>query len=145
MLFRPSGSGESIGSPLCMQFLTMIRFWASQYEGHPSGEVNVVYYLTVYGALLLIGTIVYSGAYLVFLFGSIAASRKIHERLMSSILAANLRFLDQTPVGRIISRFTLDIRAVDGPVSSMLADFSQCITTCIFHVLMSFQPSSRLP
>ena len=104
----------------------MIRYWASQYEHHSSASVNVLYYLAVYGFLLLVGVVVYSGAYTIFLFGSISASRQIHERLMSSILAATLRFLDQTPVGRIISRFTLDIRAVDGPISSMLADFSQC-------------------
>jgi ABC-type multidrug transport system fused ATPase/permease subunit len=121
-----------------LPLLTRIRFWASQYEGHSSNEVNVLYYLAVYGALLLVGTFVYSGGYTVFLFGSISASRQIHERLISSVLAANLRFLDQTPVGRIISRFTLDIRAVDGPISSMLADFSECIAANIFQVLTSF-------
>jgi hypothetical protein len=46
--------------------------------------------------------------------------------------------LDQTPVGRIISRFTLDIRAVDGPISSMLADFSECTAANIFQILTSF-------
>ncbi|KIM25975.1 hypothetical protein M408DRAFT_330768, partial [Serendipita vermifera MAFF 305830] len=100
-----------------------LGFWASQYESHQGAEVNVMYYLAVYGALLLAGIIVYTGGYTVFLFGSISASRQIHEKLITSILGTTLRWLDITPVGRIISRFTLDIRAVDGPVSSMLADF----------------------
>lgn len=33
--------------------------------------------------------------------------------LVSSVLGAPLRFLDITPIGRLIARFTQDIRAVD--------------------------------
>lgn len=110
----------------------MVRYWASQYESHRAADVNVVYYLAVYGILLLIGIIVYTGGYTIFLFGSISASRQIHEKLITSILGTTLRWLDVTPVGRIISRFTLDIRAVDGPVSGMLSDFRQSYSST-FH------------
>lgn len=67
--------------------------------------------------------LVYSISFTVFLFGSIRASRKIHDKLVTSILGTTFRWLDQTPVGRIISRFTLDMRAVDGPVQQYLADW----------------------
>ncbi|PVG02126.1 hypothetical protein CPB86DRAFT_772767 [Serendipita vermifera] len=106
-----------------------LGFWASQYEHHPSSEVNVLYYLGVYGGLLMIGTIVYTTGYTVYVFGSLSASRKIHDRLVTAILGTTLRWLDLTPVGRIISRFTMDIRAVDGPVSGMLADFIEITIT----------------
>lgn len=85
----------------------------------------MVYYLTVYGVLLLIGMVVYSTGYTVYLFGAISAARKIHDRLMTAILGTTFRWLDVTPVGRIISRFTQDIRAVDGPVAGLLADWGR--------------------
>ncbi|KAG8799885.1 hypothetical protein FRC16_004195 [Serendipita sp. 398] len=108
-----------------------LGYWASQYEHHPSNEINVLYYLMVYGGLLFIGMIVYSSAFTVYLFGSLSASRKIHDRLVSAILGTTFRWLDTTPVGRIISRFTLDIRAVDGPISGMLADFAELTITML--------------
>lgn len=68
----------------------------------------------------------YSIAYgLYFVYGSIRASRKIHDQLASAILGTTLRWLDLTPVGRIISRFTLDMRAVDSSVAGNLADFRE--------------------
>ncbi|CAG7846211.1 ATP-binding cassette transporter abc4 Short=ABC transporter abc4; AltName: Full=ATP-energized glutathione S-conjugate pump abc4; AltName: Full=Glutathione S-conjugate-transporting ATPase abc4 [Serendipita indica DSM 11827] len=105
--------------------------WASQYETHPTSEVNVFYYLLVYGGLLLIGMIVYSTAFTVYLFGALRASRKIHDQLITSIFAATLRWLDTTPVGRIISRFTVDIRAIDGQISGMLSDWLEITITML--------------
>lgn len=66
---------------------------------------------------------VYCGAYAVYIYGSIRASRDIHNKLSDSVLGTTLRWLDMTPVGRVISRFTMDIRAVDGPIASYLSDF----------------------
>lgn len=40
--------------------------------------------------------------------------------LVNSVLSTTLRFLDKTPVGRIVARFTRDIRAVDGPLADNL-------------------------
>ncbi len=66
---------------------------------------------------------VYCTAYAVYIYGSIRASRSIHNQLSDSVLGTTLRWLDMTPVGRVISRFTMDIRAVDGPIASYLSDF----------------------
>ena len=67
--------------------------------------------------------LVYCEAYTVYIYGSIRASRSIHNKLSDSVLGTTLRWLDLTPVGRVISRFTMDIRAVDGPIASYLSDF----------------------
>ncbi|KAG8830089.1 hypothetical protein FRC17_005452 [Serendipita sp. 399] len=124
-----------------------LGFWASQYEHHSSKEVNVLYYLMVYGILLLVGMIVYSSAFTVYLFGSLSASRKIHDRLVSTILGTTFRWLDTTPVGRIISRFTLDIRAVDGPISGMLADFAELTITMLVKLaaVIYMTPAFAIP
>lgn len=36
------------------------------------------------------------------------------------MLSTTLRFLDKTPIGRIVARFTRDVRAVDGPLADDL-------------------------
>lgn len=48
---------------------------------------------------------------------SLMASRNLHEKLAARIMGTTLRFLDKTPVGRIIQRFTKDIGSVDSLLS----------------------------
>lgn len=45
------------------------------------------------------------------------AARAMHERLTQSIMGTTLRFLDKTPVGRIVQRFTKDIGSIDNSLS----------------------------
>lgn len=79
-------------------------------------EVNSTYYLAVY-AILGLGFMVITFINEGFLFaGSLAASRRIHERLIQKITHAKFRFFDQTPLGQLMNRFSKDIEAVDQEV-----------------------------
>lgn len=51
---------------------------------HPS-------YLLVYAVLLIVAGITYSSAYLVYVYGSMRASRIIHKVLLESVLGTTLR------------------------------------------------------
>ncbi|KAH8120523.1 hypothetical protein DFH11DRAFT_1560461 [Phellopilus nigrolimitatus] len=97
-----------------------LGYWASQYDTHPAAEVSVPYNLAVFSLILLSGVITYLVGYIVYVRGSIKASRVIHKSLIEAITGTTLRWLDSTPSGRIIARCTQDIRAVDGPVSQAL-------------------------
>ncbi|KAF7978858.1 hypothetical protein HWV62_44329 [Athelia sp. TMB] len=101
--------------------------WASRYDLPGSPTVNVPYYLLVYTLLLLIACVLYTFSAIVFIFGSLRASRAIHKALIESVLGTTLRWLDQTPTSRVIARCTQDVRAVDGPIAqgfNYLADLS---------------------
>ncbi|OCH87310.1 P-loop containing nucleoside triphosphate hydrolase protein [Obba rivulosa] len=100
-----------------------LGYWAQQYEDHDPNEVKVAFYLDIYSALLLFVVTVYGLAYVVFIYGSLRASRKIHRDLVTSILGTTLRWLDKTPVSRIIARCTQDIDSVDSAISSLLSNF----------------------
>lgn len=50
----------------------------------------------------------------VWVFRSVRASRIIHAQLLQSVFSATFRWLDITPVGRIVARCTQDIASVDG-------------------------------
>lgn len=47
----------------------------------------------------------------VYMFGGLRASRTIHRRLISSVLGTTLRWLDSTPVARVIARCTQDMQS----------------------------------
>ncbi|KAL5534538.1 hypothetical protein ACEPAG_1001 [Sanghuangporus baumii] len=97
-----------------------LGYWAAQYEKHDPSEVSVPYHLTVFSCILMFGVIMYFVGYIVYILGSIKASRTIHRRLIEAITGTTLRWLDSTPSGRIIARCTQDINQVDGPVSQNL-------------------------
>ncbi|KAF9270593.1 P-loop containing nucleoside triphosphate hydrolase protein [Marasmius fiardii PR-910] len=99
-----------------------LGYWASQYEHHDSSEVSVSQCLTNYlsGALFLSNVVAYGIGSSTFIFGAIRASRIVHERLVQSVLGTTLRWLDTTPVSRIIARCTQDIRVVDGPIVTVI-------------------------
>ncbi|KAI9436510.1 hypothetical protein BJY52DRAFT_1230473 [Lactarius psammicola] len=89
-------------------------YWAEQYDIYPPEQVNVTFYLTVYGLILLAVIISYSTGYAVYVFGTVRASKSIHRNLIEFVLGTTLRLLDTTSISRVITRVTQDIRALLG-------------------------------
>jgi ATP-binding cassette, subfamily C (CFTR/MRP), member 1 len=58
--------------------------------------------------------------------GTLEAARFTHNYLLTKILHAPMAFFDQTPIGRIINRFSKDIEAVDSDLPATLRAFSAC-------------------
>lgn len=71
----------------------------------------------------------------------------MHAALTKSILHTTLRFLDRTPVGRILQRFTQDIRSVDGALSQRLNNVIQLTATLgqKMIVIVIFTPAFLVP
>ncbi|KAF8966510.1 multidrug resistance-associated ABC transporter [Flammula alnicola] len=124
-----------------------LGYWGSQYESHPPSEVNVSYYLTQYSVIVFLMIIIYTASYLFFIFGSMRASRTVNSLLIESVLGSTLRWLDETPTARMITRCTQDIRAVDGPIPqgfSALTEISMSVITKI-GVIIIFTPPFFAP
>ncbi|KAG8908974.1 hypothetical protein FRB99_000077 [Tulasnella sp. 403] len=111
-----------------------LGYWARQYNNSPASEVPASLYLTGYGFLVILGMAFYNTEAVVFLFGSIKASRRVHAMLMDAILGTTLRWLDSTPIGRIVARFTQDIRTID---STIAAQF-QGVVEMVVSILLRF-------
>ncbi|KAJ7630594.1 P-loop containing nucleoside triphosphate hydrolase protein [Roridomyces roridus] len=131
------GLGASEGSQAVQTWF--LGYWASKYdEVDNPADVDVFRYLGIYSSLLFAAMTIYAISYIFYTFGAFRASKTIHKQLVSSILGTTLRWLDTTPVSRIIARCTVDIRTIDGPISqglwallemtvSMLVKFSAVI------------------
>ncbi|KAJ3570086.1 hypothetical protein NPX13_g5852 [Xylaria arbuscula] len=99
-------------------------------------EVNVDYYL---GILALIGI---SGAVLALIrdlwlfYGSLTASWKLHNRLMTAVARAKFKFFDVTPLGQLMNRFSKDLEAVDQEVAGVAIGVMTCAMGIVITVVL---------
>ena len=104
-------------------------------------DSNLSFYLGVYLGISIVicmlGTVRYFFVYL----GSIRASKRLFERLTYAVLRAPLRWLDITPVGRILNRFTADFAAIDSKLGNdlgfMLYELVQLVGIVIAGLFVS--------
>jgi len=99
----------------------LIRHFIHQYVTRASDtsfeteaiDHELSFYLGIYVGLsifvCILGTLRYFFVYL----GAIKASKRLFDNLTYAVLRAPLRWLDITPVGRILNRFTADFAAID--------------------------------
>ncbi|KAF6747838.1 multidrug resistance-associated ABC transporter [Ephemerocybe angulata] len=124
-----------------------LGYWSSQYSKYPTSEVPVVRYLWMYTGL----TFIVVAAFLLrdtwFIRGRIRASKTLHKMLLESILGTTLRWLDETPVSRIITRMTMDIGSVDGPLMQTVANVQRLFLALIVSLVSAvlFVPLFTLP
>ncbi|KAL4876553.1 P-loop containing nucleoside triphosphate hydrolase protein [Aspergillus karnatakaensis] len=87
----------------------------------PSGvsgiDDRLIYYGSVYLAISIGSWLLGMVRTLIILNGSIQASKVMFEQFATSILRSPLRFLDTTPVGQILNRFTSDFGTLDSDLA----------------------------
>lgn len=122
--------------------------WAAAYEhANQPSDVSVTYWLGLYMVWVLIGIGSIGVSAMVYYLGAMRASRVIHALLVDKIFGAYMRFLDTTPVGRIISRFTKDMKAIDGPFTDVaIGVFDITLSLIIkFITIVIFVPIFSIP
>ncbi|RDW23890.1 P-loop containing nucleoside triphosphate hydrolase protein [Yarrowia lipolytica] len=79
-------------------------------------------------------------------FGSLRASRVLHEKMLKAVIRAPMSFFESTPLGRLTSRFSQDIGKIDWMMTWIIVSFSnsliQSFSTLCVIVLTS--PSTLL-
>ena len=65
----------------------------------------------------------------------IVAGTSLHNKLLARVLSATMTFMDQTPTGRILNRFSRDTSMLDTMVMSMVDNFATVSGWCMFSVL----------
>jgi len=99
-------------------------------------------YLTVYGLIAAgVGVVTYCSSISFWLCG-LTAARKLHLKLFHSIVAARMRFFDETPHGRILQRFQKDTDVLDNLVPQTLSTVAQFVIqlSCILLIMSYVQP-----
>lgn len=78
----------------------------------PAAQTQIVWesiYLTTTVVEMI--TVLLGG--LILTYWTVRAGRKLHDRLLSSVLRAPISFFDATPMGRLLTRFAKDTQLVD--------------------------------
>ncbi|KAF8857585.1 hypothetical protein BDZ45DRAFT_803222 [Acephala macrosclerotiorum] len=90
-----------------------LKQWAEK-NGEEGRNPNVGKYIGVYFAFGIGGaSLVVVQTLILWIFCSIEASRKLHERMAFAIFRSPMSFFETTPAGRILNRFSSDIYRVD--------------------------------
>ncbi|BFZ62919.1 hypothetical protein YB2330_004031 [Saitoella coloradoensis] len=120
-----------------------LRLWSSSYKGKTAAmlvkramgsmssqqfafhtfkgateEHSVEYYLGVYVAIAVVSILMGLVRFAITFYGSIQASRVMYRRLLHTVLYAPMRWLDTTPVGRVLNRFSKDFETIDSKVAN---------------------------
>ena len=99
-------------------------------------EVDIVYYLSVLALIGLGGAVAALTRDLWIFFGSLTASWKLHNRLISTVSGARFKFFDVTPLGQIMNRFSKDLEAVDQEVAPIAIGVMSCALGIVVTVVL---------
>ncbi len=101
-------------SALIRQFVYQYRVQASNTSFETEAiDHELSFYLGIYVGLSIVICIFGTLRYFLVYLGAIRASKRLFDKLTHAVLRAPLRWLDITPVGRILNRFTADFAAID--------------------------------
>jgi ATP-binding cassette subfamily C (CFTR/MRP) protein 1 len=90
-----------------------LNHW-SEVNGEEGGNHNTGMFIGIYFALGVgSAALVVVQTLILWIFCSIEASRKLHERMAIAIFRSPMSFFETTPAGRILNRFSSDIYRVD--------------------------------
>ncbi|XP_046653460.1 multidrug resistance-associated protein 1-like isoform X4 [Daphnia pulicaria] len=92
-------------------------------------------YLGVYGALGL-GQSLFSFSEVLLYYALARASRVLHEACLKGVLHAPMTFFETVPIGRIMSRFSQDMNAIDSRIPAVLVDWLYCLLEVISTILV---------
>ncbi|ROW08944.1 hypothetical protein VMCG_02716 [Cytospora schulzeri] len=99
-------------------------------------DVNVTYYLVILALIGLVGAVCALGRDLWIFLGSLTASWRLHNRLMSAVTTAQFKFFDVTPLGQIMNRFSKDLEGIDQEVAPVAIGVMTCALGIIVTVVL---------
>jgi ABC-type multidrug transport system fused ATPase/permease subunit len=95
--------------------------WLKVWSGaSPEDARDPTFYIGVYTAITLSGLVITTSRWFALYRGSIHASIILYERLLETVLFANLRFHDTVSRGRLLNRFGKDFEGIDSSLSDNL-------------------------
>ncbi|KAK0203733.1 multidrug resistance-associated ABC transporter [Desarmillaria ectypa] len=93
-----------------------LKYW-SHAVLEADGSKGPVYYITMYAIITAFGLIITTLRWFVLYKGSIHASVVLYQRLLETVLFANIRFHDTVSRGRLLNRFGKDFEGIDSSLS----------------------------
>ncbi|KAF7294499.1 hypothetical protein MKEN_01442500 [Mycena kentingensis (nom. inval.)] len=120
-----------------------LRAWG-EHNSETGDNSGMFKYLMIYGAFSLGGTLVGGAARVVmWVLCSLRSSQKLHESMLSSLMAAPLSFFELTPTGRTLNLFSRDLYVVDQLLTRYIENVVRTSLVCLSILVVigvSFPP-----
>ena len=124
-------------STFCQLFTNVwLSFWTEVRFGQPDG-----FYIAIYVVITCLSLVFLILQFLCYIHLTNLASRNLNIASVKRLLAAPMSYLDTTPIGRILNRFTKDTDALDNEIVEQvrLVSFSSAniigtIILCIIYL-----------
>ncbi|RMZ77121.1 hypothetical protein DV737_g4561, partial [Chaetothyriales sp. CBS 132003] len=137
---RSYQSEGTIGVRFLQQHGSLVHHMQTEFS---TVQINpdLAFYLGVYLGISLLAWLVSSVRYFIVFVASIKASKILFENLAYTVLRAPLRWVDTTPTGRILNRFTADFNMIDSRISLDISfglhNFMQVLSVIIAGIFVS--------
>ncbi|KAI8821178.1 P-loop containing nucleoside triphosphate hydrolase protein [Fimicolochytrium jonesii] len=111
------------------------RYWLLYWNDNPSSH-SLAFYFSIYATWVVGYVILYPWAGALFLcFMGVRAGRVLHEDLLARILKMPWTFYSVTPVGRIMTRFSNNLAAVDCGLPDAFYDMIFALANVVVNLL----------
>ncbi|KAF9644674.1 pleiotropic drug resistance ABC transporter [Thelephora ganbajun] len=98
--------------------LVMLPKFEVPWKNFPPPEVSVRPWVITFSVICSTSAVLLFAYTALGYYASLQASRSLFLKMLGRLVRAPSRFLDVTPIGRILNRFTADINAVDGALQN---------------------------
>ncbi|KAJ2736795.1 hypothetical protein IW152_000549 [Coemansia sp. BCRC 34962] len=105
-------------------------------NGNSNSGDNVMHWLVVYLGISFLSSVTSTLTMLWTYCGSLRASVALHDRLLRSIVYATPRFLETTPMGRMMARFAKDIQVIDTDIMEILFFFLRSLVSAFITLVV---------
>ena len=113
------------------------NWWLSRWtDAVDDPDFRMAYHVGGYAGFGLSGCVCVFLFRILFVYGGLQASAKVHQRMVSAILGAPQAFFDTTLTGRLLNLFTSDMKAIDEEVVTQLSDLFNFIFMLLSVVIL---------
>ncbi len=116
-------------------FPLLQKSWLAYSTGAESG-VAPMHAVQVYGLLGLLVLGATLAADFFWLKRGLNAGKNIHDDMLKSVLGANIRFFDSTPVGRVLQRFSRDMESIDIQLQWAFEHSMRCLAQVVITLAL---------
>ena len=99
-------------------------------------RVNIPYYLIILAAIGVAGAIAAFVRDVWLFWGSLTASKVLHNRLIESVTRARFKFFDVTPLGQLMNRFSKDLENIDQDIAPTAIGVMTCALSLVVTVVL---------
>ncbi|KAJ1998303.1 hypothetical protein GGI06_006284, partial [Coemansia sp. S85] len=126
-----------LGCIVATQFLATYKdYYFATRLGRKTGSDSIMHWLIVYLGISFLSSVISTFTMLWTYSGSLRASVALHDRLLRSIIYATPRFLETTPMGRMMARFAKDIQVIDTDIMEIIFFFLRSLVSAFITLVV---------